>query len=67
MKLQLIESVDRTQQAVPTASPAIVVDGLVLQRHGGEHRVMRDVVLAAQVLVNGLSRDSIRTAAKKSQ
>eukprot|EP00959_Pyramimonas_sp_CCMP1952_P240658 5029534-Pyramimonas_sp.AAC.1 len=67
MKLQLIESGDRMQRAVPTVSTAIVVDDLVPQRHGGEHRVSRDIVMAAQVLVNGLSRDSIRIAAKKSQ
>eukprot|EP00959_Pyramimonas_sp_CCMP1952_P150757 3154943-Pyramimonas_sp.AAC.1 len=48
MELQLIGSVDRMQQAVPTVSPAIVVDDLVLQRRGGERRVMRDIVLAAQ-------------------
>eukprot|EP00959_Pyramimonas_sp_CCMP1952_P344822 7221672-Pyramimonas_sp.AAC.1 len=67
MKLQLMEPVDRMQQMCPTVTLAIVVDDLVMQRHGGEKRVGRDIILAAQVLVNGLGKDSISISVKKSQ
>eukprot|EP00959_Pyramimonas_sp_CCMP1952_P088080 1842761-Pyramimonas_sp.AAC.1 len=62
-----MEFVDRMQQMCPAVSPAVVVDDLALQRHGGEKRVTRGIVMAAQVQVNGLARDSIRIATEKSQ
>eukprot|EP00959_Pyramimonas_sp_CCMP1952_P043071 901132-Pyramimonas_sp.AAC.1 len=66
MTLQLMESVDRMQHICPAVTPAIVVDDLVLQRPGGEQPVGRDSILAAQVLVNGLAKDSVGVSAKKS-
>ena len=67
MKIQLLESVDRAVKVCRAASLATAVDDLALQRHGGEKRAMKDIVLAGQVLVNGLAKDSMRIAVEKSQ